>query len=499
MTVRVVPLLQAVLLFGLALATAWGVTGWLVAIAAAVVLDGFAMVWMRRYQAHTLAPADMVTIGRATLTCAVAALVVESLTLGELLETSPWTASITVLAGVSLSLDLVDGWVARGTGRVTPFGARFDGEADAALMLVLSVWVAPVLGWWVLAIGLARYAFASAGWVLPWMRAQLPPRYWRKVVTAVTSTILVVATAGVVPSLAMVIALLMGLALIAESFGRDIWWLWRHRDDTEDVLQEARRGAYGLGEFVDQQGFMRASEILELAAAADIGTGTRVLDLCCGRGGPGRLVAQESGCELLGVDADAAAVAVARDDASAPQCSYEIGHIPPVPPGTFDVVLLLETMLAFRNKDALLREVHAALAPGGRFAFTVEEGQPLDEHERAAMPAADTVWPIPLNQLHELLERTGFGVTWQRDRTEAHLEVVDSLLTEFRTLESTIAAQLGREELEALVTSHRLWRAWLRTGRVRKFAVVAVAQPVRRGSGVEALTPQDTRQRSDNA
>lgn len=484
MTVRVVPLLQAVLLLGIGLGTAWGVTGWVVAIAGAVVLDGFAVVWMRRYQAHALAPADMVTIGRATLTCAVAALVVESLTLGELLDTSPRTATITVLAAVSLSLDLVDGWVARWTSTENPLGARFDGEADAALMLVLSVWGAPVLGWWVLAIGLARYAFAVAGWVLPWMRGQLPPRYWRKVVTAVASAILVVAAAGVVPSQAMVIALLVGLALIAESFGRDIWWLWRHRHDTEDALQSARRAAYGPGEFFDQQGFMRASEILELAAAADIDADTRVLDLCCGRGGPGRLVAREYGCELLGVDADAATIATAQNHAGDLTCSYEIGQIPPVPRGPFDVVLLLETMLAFRDKEALLREVHAALAPGGGFAFTVEEGQPLNEHERAAMPAADTVWPIPLDRLDELLERTGFEVIWQQDRTEAHLDVIDSLLTEFGTHESAIDAQIGREELEGLVTSHRLWSEWLRTGRVRKFAIVAVAQP---------------RQRSDNA
>lgn len=469
--------MQAVLLLGIGFAAAWGVTGWVVAIAAVVVLDGFVVVWMRRYEASTLAPADLVTIGRATLTCAVAALVLESLTLGELLDTSPWTATITVLAAVSLSLDLVDGWVARWTGTETPFGARFDGEADAALMLVLSVWVAPVLGWWVLAIGLARYAFASAGWVLPWMRAQLAPRYWRKVVTAVTSTILVVAAAGVVPSLVMVIALMVGLALIAESFGRDIWWLWHHRHDTEDVLQEARRGAYGSGEFVDQQGFMRANEILELAAAADIGADTRVLDLCCGRGGPGRLVARESGCDLHGIDADAAAVAAARDHAGDLVCSYEVHQVPPVPWGPFDVVLLLETMLAFRDKEALLREVHAALVPGGRFAFTVEEGQPLDEHERAAMPAADTVWPIPLDQLHELLERTGFEVTWRQDRTDAHLDVVDSLLTEFETHESAIAAQIGRDESAGLLISHRLWNEWLRSVRVRKFAIVATARP----------------------
>ena len=96
-------------------------------------------------------------------------------------------------------LDAVDGWVARRTGTVTAFGGRFDGEVDAFLILVLSLYVAPAVGWWVLAAGLARYAFAVAGWVLPWMRGRLEYRYWRKVVTAAAGIVLAVAAADVLP------------------------------------------------------------------------------------------------------------------------------------------------------------------------------------------------------------------------------------------------------------------------------------------------------------
>ena len=48
-------------------------------------------------------------------------------------------------------------------------------EVDAFLLLVLSAYVGQDLGWWVLVIGLLRYAFVAAGWALPWMRATLPP------------------------------------------------------------------------------------------------------------------------------------------------------------------------------------------------------------------------------------------------------------------------------------------------------------------------------------
>ena len=64
-----------------------------------------------------------------------------------------------------LVLDAVDGRVARRTGTTSSFGARFDGEADAFLILVLSVYVAARLGSWVLVIGAARYAFGRLGLV----------------------------------------------------------------------------------------------------------------------------------------------------------------------------------------------------------------------------------------------------------------------------------------------------------------------------------------------
>jgi phosphatidylglycerophosphate synthase len=170
-----------------------------------------------------LSPADVVTLTRVMIACAVAALVVESW-LGQ-----PVTAPLVGLAVVALVLDAVDGRVARVTRRSSEFGARFDGEADAFLLLVLSTQVAASHGGWVLAIGIARYAFWVAGSVWPWLRASLPRRDWRKVVTAVQGIVLVVAAADVAPRPAVALALVAALVLLMESFGRDVLWLVRRR------------------------------------------------------------------------------------------------------------------------------------------------------------------------------------------------------------------------------------------------------------------------------
>ncbi len=140
----------------------------------------------------------------------------------------PLLLALTVPA---LALDAVDGWLARRFDTASELGARFDMEVDAFLLLALSAYVAQDLGWWVLSIGLMRYAYVAAGWLLPWMRGTLPPRYWRKVVTAATGIALTVAASGLLPLWGDTVIVLIALALLVESFGRDVIWLFRRRRD----------------------------------------------------------------------------------------------------------------------------------------------------------------------------------------------------------------------------------------------------------------------------
>jgi SAM-dependent methyltransferase len=248
------------------------------------------------------------------------------------------------------------------------------------------------------------------------------------------------------------------------------------RDDRapfDRALHHARVSAYAPGEFVGQESFMTAGEIRTLAQQAGIGPRVTVLDLCCGVGGPGRFLTQELGCEYLGVDASASAVALARERARELPCRFATAHVPPLPAGSFDVVLLLETMLAFEDKDALVREIAAALGPGGRLAFTLEEGPPLTTAEREAMPHAHTVWLTPLDEMATCLQRAGLVVTRQRDHSRAHRATAQALADAFAADADDIAAQIGRPALDELVAAHRLWIEWLEAGRVRKLALVA--------------------------
>ena len=237
--VQVLPVTGAIALvtMGAALAATVGLSdaGWVVGIACGSVMTVALARGALRYGHDRMGPPDWVTLVRATIAVGVAALVADSFD-------EPHVTLLVTLSSVALVLDAVDGWVARRSHTASKLGAKFDGEVDAFLILALSVYVARSTGAWVLLIGAARYAFLAAGWWLPWMRAELPPRDWRKVVAAVQGIVLTVAAADVLPSSLTRAAIAGALALLCESFGRDMWWLWTHRQDYAARAADRPRG-----------------------------------------------------------------------------------------------------------------------------------------------------------------------------------------------------------------------------------------------------------------
>jgi phosphatidylglycerophosphate synthase len=133
------------------------------------------------------------------------------------------------IAVPAAALDAVDGWLARRTRMGSPYGARFDMETDALLILVLSLlaWQFDKAGPWVLGSGLMRYAFVAGSWLLPWMRAPLPPRLRRKVAAVLQTIGLLFAITMFVPPAVSAVVCALALLVLAWSFVLDITLLKR--------------------------------------------------------------------------------------------------------------------------------------------------------------------------------------------------------------------------------------------------------------------------------
>jgi phosphatidylglycerophosphate synthase len=214
---------QLVLLAALWAGVGLGPAGWMAGAAYGAGLWALLARAARRAGTAALGPADLVTLGRATLVGGVTALVADGLA-----GAAVPAGVLVVLATVALALDAVDGQVARRTGTASELGARFDMEVDAFLVLVLSVHAAAAVGPWAPAIGAMRYAFLAASLVLPWLRGSLPTRYSAKAVAVVQGVVLVAVSAAVLPPPLAVALVAAALALLVWSFGQSVVWLWRH-------------------------------------------------------------------------------------------------------------------------------------------------------------------------------------------------------------------------------------------------------------------------------
>jgi phosphatidylglycerophosphate synthase len=168
-------------------ATLEGSAALAVALFAAIAL----LVWrgLRAHPHGTFGPANAITVLRAAITAALAGL----------LLSEPIPAGIAAAAGgLALLLDGVDGRLARRTGLASPFGARFDMEVDALLVLVLAglVLACGKAGPWVLAIGLLRYLWVAAALLWPPLGRDLPPSGRRRFLCGFAVASLVFAVAA---------------------------------------------------------------------------------------------------------------------------------------------------------------------------------------------------------------------------------------------------------------------------------------------------------------
>ncbi len=179
-----------------------------------------------RHPYPRLGAANHVTIVRAMLVALMAGLIGEP-------ATTAAAASAAVASTICAVLDGMDGWLARRHQTLSEFGARFDMEIDALLVLVLSAltWQYGKAGAWVLLCGLMRYLFVGAGWVLPWMRGPLSPTLRARTVAVVQMVGLALAVSPTLPAPLSTLTAAVTLATLGWSFATDVGRLWRARED----------------------------------------------------------------------------------------------------------------------------------------------------------------------------------------------------------------------------------------------------------------------------
>ncbi len=174
--------------------------------------------------------ANAVTLSRAVINCLLIGLLVEHRTLFS--HWGDWADWLFLAAAlVSLALDGVDGMLARRQGLSSRFGARFDMEIDALLLMLLAVAAIALdkVGPWVLLIGTTYYLFMAARAMLPGLRADLPDSLRRKAVCVLQGAVLIALVTPFIDGITATLLAVTALLALAWSFAVDITWLAARR------------------------------------------------------------------------------------------------------------------------------------------------------------------------------------------------------------------------------------------------------------------------------
>ena len=160
-------------------------------------------------------------------------------------------------------------------------------------------------------------------------------------------------------------------------------------------------------------GTVPAEAIPELAEELRPSPGSTLLDLACGRGAYGLLVAKQAETSLIGVDFSAQALAEAREQAArmgVSNASFRVGELTAtgLPDATAEAVLCTDA-IQFPDEPAIAyEEIRRVLKPGGRVAPTCWE--PFDRTDERLSPRLRRAY------LAAGLRQAGFTDVEVRDR-----------------------------------------------------------------------------------
>ncbi|WP_433271431.1 class I SAM-dependent methyltransferase [Actinosynnema sp. CS-041913] len=158
---------------------------------------------------------------------------------------------------------------------------------------------------------------------------------------------------------------------------------------------------------VEPFSFVPASGLEEVASAVRVGPGGLLVDIACGRGGPGMWVARRIGATLCGVDSSPVAVASAarRRDAFGLGASarFVVGDLTGtgLDAGVADAVMCVDAFQFTEDRDLAARELRRVLRPGGRLVLTCWEARTPGD--------ADVVERFATLRCGEVLRAAGFA------------------------------------------------------------------------------------------
>jgi ubiquinone/menaquinone biosynthesis C-methylase UbiE len=178
---------------------------------------------------------------------------------------------------------------------------------------------------------------------------------------------------------------------------------------------------------IDQLHAGGAASVEHVLDALHLNSGSRLLDVGSGAGGPARVAAARHGCEVVGIDLTPDFVDLARTLTErvglSDRVTFDVGSATDMPydDGAFTHATMIHVGMNIESKDRVFAEVRRVLGPDSRFAV----------YEQMRVGDGDLTFPMPWaddesssfverrERYRNLLETAGFAIESDEDRTAA--------------------------------------------------------------------------------
>lgn len=188
------------------------------------------------------------------------------------------------------------------------------------------------------------------------------------------------------------------------------------------AVSEARQRLFtrrlGLPPEIGPSNMVPFSGLREIADALAVPEGGLLIDIACGRGGPGMWVARRAQARLIGVDFSAQAVAQACRRRTLfgleSQASFQVGSLdtPGLAGSSADAVMCIDAFQFATDPVAAASEMRRLLRPGGRIVLTSWEAK-----DRADESVAER---LRRTDLAGSLSSAGFQEVTTQEREDWH-------------------------------------------------------------------------------
>src|SRR6266576_937177 len=247
-----------------------------------------------------------------------------------------------------------------------------------------------------------------------------------------------------------------------------------------ELYAEIRRDAFG--DDIGQSSWITADEQDKFLPMLNLSAGKTLLDIACGSGGPVLLIAERTGCSVVGVDVHEQAITTATSLASqrglSERAQFQVADATaplPFSDASFDAIVCIDAINHLPNRPRVLADWARLLKPCGKLLFTdpITLTGPLTADEIAVRSSIGFFLFVPADYDEKVIAQSGLRLLVREDVTPNMALVAERRGAARAAREPALREIEGDQSYEGQQEFFKVASRVAREGRLSRFLHVA--------------------------